>query len=875
MSETESNPIKGNDLVIIGSSVGSVEALSTIVNSLPKEFPAPVILAQHLDLNRPANLATVLQRRSALPVITATESINLEDCKVYVVPTNRPVSFKDGRIEIEPELATGKSRPSLDVLLASAASNYGENLITVLLASTGNDGVAGAVDVKNGGGTVIVQNSQNARYPVVPQALPPNIVDFELNIEQIGPTVHQLLHGEVDKQPVDDTQKILRDILEQVGRQASIDFRPYKTSTILRRINRRMAVTHNRSMQDYALYLETHPEEIGQLVQAFLINVTQFFRDTEAFTFLRDEILPRVVAQARERDRVLRFWSAGCATGEESYSLAMMITDLLGSELPEWSVKIFATDLDESAIDFARRGFYSEAMLKGVSDEYRERFFERIDHGYRISKTLRQMVIFGQQDLSRSAPFPRIDLVMCRNVLIYFTLELQDYVLNQFAFSLSASNGYLFLGKAETVRPAQTYYELVNKQWKIYRCTTSSMPAARTPQTTGLSKSRPEVMQRSARMLGRLPASEDVVSPPVELSQLRRLNEILLRFLPIGLLVIDRNYRLMTANAAARRLLGLRELANEQDFLHSVRGIPYPQVRSAIDAAFRERNVISLPEVELDASSGGNGRFLSLSIAMMQVEPGLPDLAAVSVSDVTEQVEIRRQLETAQLEQSKLMTELSEANRRLNDMNKELTDANEELQVSNEELMLTHEELQASIEEFETTNEELQATNEELETNNEELQATNEELQTTNDELRARTNELQETANVFESERARLMDMLESAPFSILMLGGPNLVIEAHNSRFDRLIQGRQVMGLALSEVPEIFGQATEIVVNLAREVYRDDSPRLSPPVTAPSSGNRTDNASRTFIYTIVPSHNIEGQVTGVVVYGQEQSSKA
>jgi two-component system, chemotaxis family, CheB/CheR fusion protein len=228
-------------------------------------------------------------------------------------------------------------------------------------------------------------------------------------------------------------------------------------------------VTRNRTMGEYSEYLQAHPEEIGELVKSFLINVTQFFRDPDAFAYLRSDILPNLITQARERDRVLRFWTAGCASGEEPYSLAMLLTDLLGAELSEWSVKIFATDLDEAAISFARRGLYSENLLKGIPTEYCDRFFERADHDYRISKTLRQMVIFGQQDLSRSAPFPRIDLVLCRNVLIYFTPELQEYVLNQFAFSLSPG-GYLFLGKAETVRPTQSFYELVNKRWKVYRC---------------------------------------------------------------------------------------------------------------------------------------------------------------------------------------------------------------------------------------------------------------------------------------------------------------------------------------------------------------------------------------------------------------------
>ncbi len=205
-------------------------------------------------------------------------------------------------------------------------------------------------------------------------------------------------------------------------------------------------------MRHYLGYLGEHPEEVGELVKAFLINVTQFFRDPDAFAYLNSEILPRLDPLCTRTRQSIAYLVGGCASGEEAYSLAMLLTDLLGADLSTWSVKIFATDLDEAAITFARRGLYSKTCSKDVPDEYRNRFFERVDYGYRISKMLRQMVIFGQQDLSRSAPFPRINLVLCRNVLIYFAPELQDYVLHQFAFSL-APGGYLFLGKAEINSP--------------------------------------------------------------------------------------------------------------------------------------------------------------------------------------------------------------------------------------------------------------------------------------------------------------------------------------------------------------------------------------------------------------------------------------
>jgi two-component system CheB/CheR fusion protein len=864
-----------HDLVVVGSSAGGIEALSILVNGLPANFPAPIVLAQHLDPNRPSNLDVILRRRTSLPVQVVNSHTVLQVGTIYVVPSNRHVTISDGSVELQADHGR-RPRPSVDRLLSSAAEVFGERLIAVILTGSGSDGAAGAVDVKNAGGTVIVQDPQTARYPSMPLALPPTVIDFEVPIERIGPLLYELLTGSNTVSTTEEkTEDVLHSILEQVSRQACIDFHPYKTSTVLRRIARRMTATHCRTMRDYLDYLKTNPNEVGELVKSFLINVTQFFRDPEVFVYLRNEILPNLIARARERNHILRFWSAGCATGEEPYSLAMLLTDLLGPELVEWSIKIFATDLDEAAINFARRGLYSENLLKGAPNEYIERFFERSEHGYRIAKGLRQMVIFGQQDLSRSAPFPRIDIVLCRNVLIYFTPELQDYVLSQFAFSLFPG-GYLVLGKAETVRPQQGSYELVNKHWKVYRCTGTALPMIKRPNTNmPLLPYEPHTANQLARTsTGRQHTEQELTPSSLELSQLRHFNELLLRFLPIGIVVIDRSYHILTANGAARRLLGLRELVSEQDFLHTVRGIPYQQVRSAIDTVFRERSTVTLPEIELDVNLGGSGRFLSLSIISMQLEASAPDLVAISVIDVTDQVQTRRQLEAIQAEQTRLMKELSAANKRLSETNKELLDANEELQVANEELMLTHEELQASIEEFETTNEELQATNEELETNNEELQATNEELETTNEELRARTSELQELTTLLESERVQLAEMVELAPFYIMVLRGPKLLVEAFNPRYARILREGDVKGRPLEVVFEYFWDMGLPIVRLAHEVYQQDTIRTTERILTRVPKASGEMAESYFVYTLVPSHDAKGQVSGVIIYAVDETEQ-
>jgi two-component system CheB/CheR fusion protein len=872
-AEEKQNP--SDYLVIIGASAGGVEALSILVGTLPLDFPAPIILAQHLDPNRQSTLDHILRRRTQLSITVVTSSNKLEAGHIYVVPANHHIRVRDSHVELEGE-HTKRPRPSINVLLSSAAEAYGERLIAVILTGSGSDGAVGAADVKDAGGIVIVQDPQTARYPSMPMALPPTIVDFEVKIEDIGSLLHNLVQGVTIVQSEERTEDTLHTILEIVSHQTSVDFRQYKTSTILRRISRRMAVTHTRTIQDYTEYLSTFPEEVGELLKAFLINVTQFFRDPEAFTYLREEIMPELIAKARGRDKVLRFWAAGCSTGEEPYSLAILLSDMLGSELLGWSIKIFATDLDEAAINFARRGVYSENLLKGISNDYRNRFFERVESGYRISKALRQMVIFGQQDLSHSAPFPRIDLVLCRNVLIYFAPELQDYVLNQFAFSLSP-DGYLFLGKAETVRPSQLYLELVNKQWKVYRCVGSVLPSIRRQSLPKFATKQGEgrVVNASNKSMSIQPYEHEPSQTNTDFAQFRRVNELMLRFLPIGVVVIDRHYRVMTTNGSARRLLGLRDVVTDQDFLHAVRGIPYGITREAIDTVFRERNVVTLPEIELDAPSSGNGRYLNLSFAPIQIDTNTSDLLVISVTDVTEQVQIRRQLELAQAEQSQLMSELGTTNKRLSNVNKELMDSNEELQVANEELMLTHEELQASIEEFETTNEELQATNEELETNNEELQATNEELETTNEELRARTNELQEVANTLDSERVRLAEIVALAPFYIMVLLGPRLIVEAYNPNYDRILGNREAYGKPLDEVMELFWniQLGKTLVRQAHEVYQHNETRTLPRVQM-SSSSQEESEENFFVYTLSPSHDSYGRVNGVIIYALDETEQ-
>jgi two-component system, chemotaxis family, CheB/CheR fusion protein len=866
--ETTGN--KTHDLVVVGSSAGGVGALSTLVSTLHKNFPAPIVLAQHLDPQRPSHLGSILERRSNLPIVLVDEHSPtlLEVGKIYVVPANRHVKIHDGSVYLEGD-HDGRPKPSVDLLLSSAAKSYGEHLIAVILTGSGSDGAVGAVEVKNAGGVVVIQNPQTAPYPSMPLSLPPTAVDHIVEMEQIGPLLFDILNG-INLPSSERAENPLHDLLAQVSAQTNIDFRNYKSSTILRRIGRRMAVTHNANIREYAEYLRAHPDEVQELVKAFLIKVTGFFRDPKAFEFINATIIPELIQRGREKGRVVRIWSAGCATGEEAYSFALLLADYLGPEFPEWSIKVFATDLAADSIAFARRGLYPENVLSDLPAEYLERYFEPIDHGYRVSKALRQAVIFGQQDISRGVPFPRIDLVSCRNLLIYLRPDLQQVVLDLFAYSLHQSKGYLFLGKAESARPTKATFEVIDKRWKIYRCLGGPLGFPLEEYSIEAHDAfATKLGDRSRKKVPHLaPNPLDLTQAEAGIAQLRRVSDTMLRYTNVAVVIIDPLYRIVTINAAARRLLGVREIAHDQDFLHTVRGLPYQEVRRAIDTAFHEHSTITVPDLELDQSEDGTRRYLSLTIMIMQVEQGAPELAIITTLDTTEQVQLKRRIEAVQHEHAELVGELSASNKRFSAMNKELQDANEELQAANEELMLTQEELQATNEEFEATNEELQATNEELETNNEELQATNEELQTTNDELSARSGELQELNKQLRLERLQLSQLLERFPYYVMIVNTDDLTIQQINSAYKLLIENPEVIGLPISEV--FSGLNLDHVIKSIKRAVRERQAVYSPPIDVVTG---SDGEEHRWVHTIVPIP-VEGiaKISRVFVYSERSA---
>src|SRR5215213_3489617 len=800
-------------LVVVGSSAGGVDALLTFVATLPSDFPAPIVVAQHLDPRRQSHLGEILSNRSVLPVRTVSGDMALEPGIVYVVAANRDVEITDHALKVTAQPGVIPSpRPSVDRLLATAARSFGDELVAVILSGTGSDGATGAQAVKAHGGTVIVQNPDTATYPGMPLAVPSSAVDIVADLEAIGPLLGDLVSGTYSI-PAASEDGDLRAFLDRVRERTGLDFSAYKRATIVRRLQRRMAAAGAGTLPDYRRYMERHPEELQRLVASFLIKVTEFFRDPELFDYLRDRVLPGLVNEARQRGE-LRIWSAGCATGEEAYTLAMLVSDLLTEDADELPVRIFATDIASDAVEFARRGIYTQAALEGLPPELIERHFTAVDGAFEVRKQVRSLVVFGEHDLANRAPFPRIDLVLCRNVLIYFTPELQRRALQLFAYSLR-QGGYLALGKSETVSPLPDFFSLEQPRLKIFRRAgaPAPIPAGRVLSIGPL--------PRPGRRLSALPADPARSAAPVAQPAFREASAShqmarLLDQLSTGTLTVDRDYHIRTINMSGRHLLGIHTPAIGEDLIHRMDPSLAGPLREVIDEALRGEPSTAIYHVP-DRVMDDDGRDLLIEVRSLP-EENQP--AREAVLEIVEITSLARQLrdEVASRERLEVLTDrqIGRTDRAAAQL-RELQVANEVLAIetgrlrsANEELLVANEEAQAAAEEIETLNEELQATNEELETLNEELQATVEELTTTNDELQARTIESQNLAAAREADRQRLEEILQGAPIGMSVMDG-----SAHIYRLSNLAAleqlGRtedEVLGHAAADVqPELVSQ--------------------------------------------------------------------
>jgi two-component system CheB/CheR fusion protein len=536
----------------------------------------------------------------------------------------------------------------------------------------------------------------------------------------------------------------LETLLAYLKQTRAFDFTAYKRSTLSRRVQKRMQTLNIDDYGDYVDYLEVHPDEFALLFNTILINVTSFFRDPATWDWLKVDLIPRLVG-TKGNGETIRVWSAGCASGEEPYSIAILLADALGVERFKEQVKIYATDVDDEALAQGRHASYTDHQLSGVPPSALARYFERSNGRHVFSKELRRSVIFGRHDLIQDAPISRVSLLVCRNTLMYFNAEAQSRILDRFHFALE-NGGFLFLGKAEMLLARSTVFSPVDLKGRVFE----KVPS-------GTRRERPAV--------DRIIAVEDNSPPPM--SQQLRMEMLAIETDPVAQLAVDLDRTVVLANQRARSMFGLatsdvgRLL---QDLEISYRPV---ELRSLIEQACAERRQMGAKEIEW-TTPGGETMYLELSVLPLVEPTGELMGAKVLFRDVTR---VRRLQEE------------------LRGSHQELETAYEELQSTNEELETTNEELQSTVEELETTNEELQSTNEELETMNEELQSTNEELSTANDQLRQRGDELSQLNDFLDS-------ILGSLQHAVIVVD-KELRVQGWNRRAEDLwgLRGDEVRG--------------------------------------------------------------------------------
>ena len=607
------------------------------------------------------------------------------------------------------------------------------------------------------------------------------------------------------------TNPELDNLLEFIRISRGFDFSGYKRSTLERRLLKRLQQVGIKSYPEYIEYLEVHPEEFTQLFNSILINVTSFFRDTATWEFLEHEILPPLIENKHPQEPI-RVWSAGCASGEETYGITMLLAEQLGLERFKERVKIYATDLDEEALVAARQASYPEKDLESMPSAYLEKYFERSSGRYAFNKDLRRSVIFGRHDLIQDAPISRIDLLLCRNVLMYFNAETQARILARLNYALN-EDGYLFLGKAEMLLTHANLFTPVSLRNRIFRKVSSVHPRG--------------------RLVGRPEGGNGDIHEPLNNHALllERLYDTAFRTGPVAQIVLNAEGLLLLANEKACSLFHLeaRDLGRPfQDLEISYRPV---ELRSSIERAYAGGKPVILREI---ASLLNNvDCYLDVIITPLSNGSGGWNGISIAFQDVTDHKRLQGQLEQA---------------------NQALETAMEELQATNEELETTNEELQSTIEELETTNEELQATNEELETMNEELQSTNEELETMNDEVIRRSEELN-LANAF------LTSILSGLRSAVIVLDN-DLKVLMWNQKSEELwgLRSNEAIGHNLFALD--FGLPVDLLKAPVRQVLSGETEHLNTEMTVTNRVGRQVH----ILITVTAMRSDQKEIRGAIV---------
>jgi len=715
----------GFPIIGMGASAGGLEAFEVFFKNMPPRSGMAFLLVPHLDPGHASLLSEILQRSTKMPVLEAVDQVRVEPDNVYVIPPNRDMSVFHGALQLTiPEAQRGQRMP-IDLFLRSLADEQGERSICVILSGTGSDGTLGLRAIHGAGGVSFVQEPSTAKYDGMPtSAVTSGLATYVSPVEKIPELLAAYVKSYFEKKirpapPVPAATSALSKILMMIRTKTGHDLSSYKRTTINRRIERRMAVHGITEINLYARYLQEHSEEVQILFKELLINVTSFFRDAEAFTLLKKDILPQLL-EGKPENYVFRLWVPGCATGEEAYSLAILLRELTYNASRDYKIQIYSTDIDEDSIAAARSGIYPANISIDVSPERLRRFFIKEDSGFRIKKEIREMIVFAAQNITRDAPFTKLDLISCRNLLIYLESDLQNRIIPTFHYSLKPG-GILFLGPSESVGPYNDLFTQVNRKWKIFQ----SRPSASTAY--GLTPSGLAWTGDHAKK-----AQGEEVKLVKETNYAELTRKLLLDIYAPCAVITDDNGTILYVHgdtggylrpAPGQASLNIVEMARE--------GLKL-DLRRAIQEAVRQKQPVAFRGLQV--YTDGVAQRVDLTVQPLPHAGTTAGLLLTCFQDV----EWPPKPKTAPVKTPGAKSRTGRAN----ELEQELAYTRENLQATIEELQASNEELKSTNEELQSTNEELQSTNEELETSKEELQSLNEELVTVNSEYHAKIEQL-------------------------------------------------------------------------------------------------------------------------------------
>jgi two-component system CheB/CheR fusion protein len=816
-------------IIGIGASAGGLEALERFLGHVPEGSGMAFVIVQHLDPTHKGIMPELLQRATRMQVIQVKDRTKVRPDCVYVIPPNKDMSILHGILHLLAPVAPRGLRLPIDFFFRSLADDQQERSIGVILSGMGTDGTLGLKGIKEKAGIVFVQDPASAKFDGMPRsAIDAGLVDVVASVENLPAKIIAVVqHVPLITKPglvlASKTVSAIEKVFILLRAQTGHDFSLYKSSTVYRRIERRMGIHQIGKIAAYVRFLQENPRELELLFKELLIGVTSFFRDGSAWEQLRTEAIPSLLA-GRQSSQTLRAWTPGCSTGEEAYSLAMIFKEAeekakLGEN---FRLQIFATDLDLEAVDKARQGAYPANITADVSPERLRRFFVKEDHGYRISKEIREMVIFASQNLVMDPPFTKLDILTCRNLLIYLVPELQKKILPLFHYSLNPG-GILFLGSAESIGIFTNLFTPLKGKVRLYRRLESA------PRT--------EPLEFPASFAPASPGPPERLKEERPAPNLQTLAEHLLlqQYSPAAVLVNGKGDILFISGRTGKYLEPAAGKANWNLFAMAREGLRH-ELGNAFRKVLRQKDPFKLRNVKV--GSNGGTRVVDVTIQAIDAPEALRGLVMVVFTDVAASPETSAS--------GKKRAPVSKIH--LDQAQQELQQSREDLRTLREEMQTSQEEVRSTNEELQSTNEELQSTNEELTTSKEEMQSMNEELQTVNHEQQAKMEELSRANN-------DMRNLLNSTNIATVFLDN-----DLHLRRFTS--HATKIVHLLLGDVGRPI---TDIVSDLhypelaedAREVLR---------TLVPTEKQVSASDGRWFATRIMPYRTLENVIDGLVI---------